>query len=101
MSQSVDEMKPNVTLARELDILATDSLHASLLSVMDDSGPLVVAAESVERLATPCVEVLLAASKSAEAYGRSFHIVNPSAKMAEVFEMLGLEGVLNSWRVIQ
>jgi anti-anti-sigma regulatory factor len=85
--------KPNVpvnTLPQILDLIAAKPLRDSLLS-----KPVVILdASEVERMSTPCAQVLLAAGQAA---GASFRIINPSAAFRSAIADLGLRQAFSGW----
>lgn len=87
------------TLPPVLDLLAAQSLKDELLSYYHKEGDLQLEGEGVERIATPCIEVLVAASEAFARSDRGFHINNPSEYFAEAVETLGLSEYLARWRI--
>lgn len=84
---------PNVlglTAAREL----RDDIKARLAS-----GVVVLDAEAVDRVSTPCVQVLLAAGLAAASANASFRIVNGSQAFSAAVVDLGLESQFRNWMV--
>lgn len=51
----------------------------------------------VQRLTTPCVQVLISAAKTCEGKGVKFILSNPSEVVQKVFNDLGLSGQLSKW----
>jgi chemotaxis protein CheX len=90
--------KLDFTLSRELDLLAAEALKNDLLELLHKEGPLDVNASEVERVATPCIEVLVAAAAAFKDSGREFQISQPSSSLCDAFEALGLADRLEMWR---
>jgi len=55
--------------------------------------PILLDGSRVERISTPCIQILIAALKSAEARGTRFRLSNPSNVLAEALVDLGLEQI--------
>ena len=101
MSQSVDiAMRPDqtsdnapdaVTLPALLDGQAAEDLHRRLADRLLTGLPLVIHAQYVDRIATPCVQVLVAAARTARARGLTFSLQNPSEALVDTVVQLGLQ----------
>ncbi len=70
-----------------LDLTAAAPLATLLLARR--GAPLTVDGSAVERLGGQCLQVLLAAHKTWEADGQDFHLVSPSAALAEAIALFG------------
>ena len=76
---------PNV-----LDFAAAASLHESLVQELSAAGRLQIDASAVELLSFPCMQVILAATRSGAV------VQNPSPAFVEAFETLALDLHTNS-----
>lgn len=85
-----------IKLPQELDLTAARSLRNSLAEQMTN-GAVVVDASTVERASTPCMQVLLAAARSADAAGVSFTITNASDAFGRALADLGLQSNFSKW----
>jgi anti-anti-sigma regulatory factor len=83
-----------VALPAILDLAAADALCRDLRDAMD-LGDVEVDARAVERISTPCIQLLLAAARSAAERGAALRIVAPSAPLSTAIVELGLGGVLS------
>lgn len=61
------------------------------------AGALTVDAGAVERVSTPCLQVLLAAGRAAEQAGTSYSIVNASDAFGSALADLGLRTAFSKW----
>ncbi len=95
-ARTVETLQYN--LSRELDLLAAEALKNDLLELLNSDGNLEISADDVERVSTPCIEVLVAASAAFGETGRGFHIRNPSDAFCDAFGALGLAHRLEMWR---
>ena len=86
-----------IVLPSVLDLLAADSLRARLVAAVGERAPIVLAAGDVERMSTPCAQVLLAAARTAEMAGISMHIDNASRGFIDALDDLGLRGTFEKW----
>jgi len=86
------------TLSRELDLLAAESLKNDLLALLQKDGNLLINGAEVERVATPCIEVLVAAATAFDESGRSFKMAEPSPPLCDSFEAVGLADRIELWR---
>lgn len=79
-----------------LDLTAASGLRAAL-------GPLLkqrliqIDASQVERMSTPCVQVLLSAAGSADAAKAQFRIVEASEAFRSAISELGLQSEFSRW----
>lgn len=86
------------SLSRELDLLAAEGLKGDLLALWQKDGDLTINGADVERVSTPCIEVLVAASIAFKEGGHAFRLKAPSSPLADAFEALGLADRLEVWR---
>ncbi|MCK0069689.1 MULTISPECIES: STAS domain-containing protein [Kordiimonas] len=101
MTNSQDTSAREVKLPRELDLLAAESLKETLLAELDEGEGLLLDASDVERVSTPCIEVLVSAQKTCVATSQSFQISNSSQVLVDAFSALGLDEQFKGWRTIQ
>ena len=87
-----------ITLGPVLDIRAASPLRDSLQKALKRGKPIVLDAALVDRLSTPCVQVLLAAGKSAEAAAGRIVLEQASDAFVAAFSDLGLYANLMSWQ---
>ena len=73
------------------------SLRDSLLSVMVKGNDLSLDASGVERISTPCIQVIFAAALGVEAAGGQFHIASPSQIVIDAFCDLGMAIPFKRW----
>jgi anti-anti-sigma regulatory factor len=91
--------KPDVstsTLPPILDLTQAKPLHETLTALLDQHTVILDAA-AVERMSTPCAQVLLAVGRAAVAAGASFLILNPSAVFGAALADLGLQPEFSKW----
>jgi len=86
------------TLPREMDLLAAEALKEGLLNMLNLGGDLILDASEVERVSTPCIEVLIAAESAFDASARGFKMPEPSTSLSEAFMALGLADRIEKWR---
>lgn len=81
-----------------MDLMAAPLLHEQILDrVKQGSGDLVLSAVAVERVTTPCVQVLLAAAKSLDEAGAQLKIIKPTEAFLDAMKVLGLEEQSEIW----
>ena len=88
-----------IDLGSVLDIRAAEPLKEVLRKALSKGKPLTLDAGSIERMSTPCIQVLIAAAavmKQAEAV---FTLARPSDAFIESFNELGLFPVLKQWDI--
>lgn len=83
-------------LPRVLDITKAQELLTEMLEGVRH-GPMVVDVSEVERVSTPCLQVLLAAGLACDATGSAFRIRNPSETFATALADLGLQSEFSKW----
>ena len=81
-------------LPATLDRLAAESLCRTVQDRLLTGQKLRLDGSAVERVSTACVQVLLAASRSATAREVPFTVISPSAALTEALADLGLAGAL-------
>lgn len=82
-----------------LDMAVAGSLKVCLLEAVALAKPLVIDAAQVERLSTPCIQVLVAAGTALQEAGIGFSLHRPSEAFADAFNDLGLFSVLMRWDI--
>jgi chemotaxis protein CheX len=78
-----------------LDITKAQELRGHMVDRLN-GGAVLVDASAVDRVSTPCIQVLLAAARSAELAGTSFRIANASAALCTALADLGLQAVFKN-----
>ena len=73
-----------------LDITKAQELRGHMVDRLN-GGAVLVDASAVDRVSTPCIQVHLAAARSAELAGTSFRIANASAALCTALADLGLQ----------
>ena len=88
-----------LSLVASMDLRAADPLLHSFHEIMGQGGRVVIDASAVDRLSTPCVQILLSAVQHMEQHGMSFVIKSPSDAFVTAFDDLGLFSYLMKWPV--
>jgi anti-anti-sigma regulatory factor len=83
-------------LSSVLDLVQAQVLRDDLIRLLQD-GAMVLDAGAVERMSTPCAQVLLAAGRAAEAAGTNLQIVNASEGFRSALADLGLQTEFKHW----
>lgn len=83
-----------IDLDSDLDLVAAAALKERLLEAVDGDAAVVIDASSVERLTTPCAQVLVAAVHALAGQDKSLILKTPSEAFVSAFADLGLEAVL-------
>ena len=86
---------PN-TLDEVLDLAQAVNLRDTMATLLHGDG-VVLDASAVERMSTPCTQVLLAAGRAAEQAGLSFVILNASTAFRTALADLGLQPEFSKW----
>lgn len=86
------------SLPAVLDMQAAIALKDMLGEAMcSRSQQVVFSAASVERIGTPCVQVLVAAARGLAAENRTLSLLQPTDAMRVAFSDLGLSAELDQW----
>jgi len=85
-------------LPQVLDLTQAQNLRDTMTALLSD-GPLLLNASAVERMSTPCPQVLLAAGRAADLAGSRFQIIDASEVFRTALADLGLEAEFNNWMV--
>jgi chemotaxis protein CheX len=88
-----------IALAASMDLRAAEPLLHSFHEILAQGGRVVIDASVVERLSTPCVQILLSAAKHMEEHGIPFVVKSPSDAFVSAFDDLGLFSFLMKWPV--
>ena len=83
-------------LPQTLDLTAAQSLQQSLLTSLG-GGAVILDASAVERMSTPCVQVLLAAGRAADLAGSPLQIIEASDVFRAALADLGLQAEFKNW----
>ena len=87
-----------VRLPQVLDLTQAQNLRDTMAARLSD-GPLVLDASAVERMSTPCAQVLLAAGRAADLASSAYQIINASDVFRTALADLGLEAEFSNWMV--
>jgi anti-anti-sigma regulatory factor len=85
-------------LPQTLDLTQARPLRDNMIALLQGGG-IVLDAAAVERMSTPCVQVLLAAGHAADASNSRFQIVNASDCFRAAIDDLGLQSQFTNWMV--
>jgi anti-anti-sigma regulatory factor len=80
-----------------LDLTRAQELRDELSAALLRGTPLQIDASAVERLSTPCAQVLLAAGRAAAAGPAPLSITDPSDAFRAALADLGLQAEFSSW----
>ncbi|MEO5337029.1 MAG: STAS domain-containing protein [Magnetospirillum sp. WYHS-4] len=88
-----------IDLLPVMDLRAAGPFKGILEQAIGRGVEVTIAAADVERLSTPCIQVLLAATAAMEKGGIAFRIVGPTDAFISAFDDLGLFPVIMKWKV--
>jgi chemotaxis protein CheX len=92
---SAEDRSPHV-LHQMLDLVQASHLRDAMIG-MSGAGAILLDAAAVERMSTPCAQILLAAGRAAGAAGRPFKITNASEVFRAAIADLGLQSDFSNW----
>jgi anti-anti-sigma regulatory factor len=92
-----ENQESGIVLPARLSINSAAELRKNLMNLLDGNGSIEIDASEVERITTPCIQIIIAMEKSTASAGRKFKVVNPSAAFSDAFATLGLSSYLQSW----
>jgi len=90
-----------IELPAVLEIADARGLLDDLLLAVDGGGEVVIDAHAVLDIATPCLQVLLAAGLRLAERGQMLILKAPSDAFVAAMEDLGLFSALMSWNVVE
>ncbi|WP_135078275.1 STAS domain-containing protein [Terasakiella sp. SH-1] len=96
-SIKVNDGTSELSLIPILDMAVAEELLLSLRECTSMSKNIVLNIEPVERISTPCVQVMLAAAREVEASGGRFLLKNSSSGFERGMKDLGLSEYLENW----
>ena len=88
-----------IDLGSVLDIRAAEPLKDVLRKALSKGKPLAVDVASIERMSTPCIQILIAAATSMKEADTAFTLLSPSDAFIDSFNELGLFPVLKQWSI--
>ncbi len=96
MSDSADPVAnlPQLKLPPILDIEAAAEMKRELLAALGSSDCIIVDASAVQRVTTPCLQVLVAAKSAVQVQGGRFRLHSIPRVLTEAIDMLGLADAL-------
>ncbi|HLT77053.1 MAG TPA: STAS domain-containing protein [Ferrovibrio sp.] len=86
-------------LVASMDLRAAEPLLHTFHEALGHNGKIVIDASAVDRLSTPCVQILLSAAQHMEQHNIPFVIRSPSDAFVTAFDDLGLFSFLMKWPV--
>jgi len=89
---------PSNRLPQVLDLTQAQNLRDSMAARLGD-GSVLLDASAVERMSTPCAQVLLAAGRAADLAGSRFQIFDASDVFLAALADLGLQVEFKNWVV--
>ena len=87
--------KSSIRLEEILDIIGAERLHEDLKKAVVEADIVVLQASHVQRVTTPCFQLMLAAAKALAAKGGELVIEAPSDAFSAAMGDLGLTKELN------
>lgn len=91
-------MSETLQLSSIMDLLAAEGLKDRVVSILDAEEALVIDASEVSRITTPCVQIIIAASKELQTNDNDLKLVASSSVFDDAMRDLGFESFLNNWR---
>jgi len=82
-----------ILLPAVLDLAAAEELSRTLVGRLTEGG-IEIEGSAVERVATPCLQVLAAAAASARGQHHPFRLCRPSAALQAAISDLGLDAAI-------
>jgi len=89
-----------VGLQSILDIRIADALKQTFLEALEAGKPVTIDATMVERIFTPCIQVILAATEAFEEKELEFSFKTPTEAFVSAFDELGLFPTMMKWKVV-
>ncbi len=86
-----------LSLGTMLDAGSAAEFHQALKSALDTKNSLVLEASDVDRISTAGLQLILAASVECAGNNRRFELKNPSNKLRDGLNDLGLAEQVDSW----
>jgi anti-anti-sigma regulatory factor len=93
-----DSGAPLNRLPQVLDLTRAQDLRETMAAQLGD-GSVLLDASAVERMSTPCVQVLLAVGRAADLAGSPFQIIDASDAFRAALADLGLQAEFKNWMV--
>ncbi|NDF11995.1 MAG: STAS domain-containing protein [Proteobacteria bacterium] len=84
-------------LPAQLDIRAVESFYEEIKKLSERTTHITLDASKVERLTTPCVQIILSLAKYLTASGGALKITSPTVVFSLAFTDLGFSRNLKEW----
>ncbi|MGJ5179360.1 STAS domain-containing protein [Bradyrhizobium oligotrophicum] len=95
-SGATDDAQVAHVLSSMLDLTQAAHLRDEMVRIAGRGG-IVLDASGVERMSTPCVQILLAAARGAQAANKPFKITQASELFLTALAELGLQDEFDNW----
>jgi len=86
----------SIALPSVLDTATASVLHSTFCDAIGRDEALLIDGSAVERVGQACLQVLAAATVQAQRSGFAFRIDEPSAPLAEMAKLAGLDSLLSA-----
>ena len=86
-----------IALPASLDLAAAEALKEMLIAAVDKGGDLVIDGSGVEKVGTPCIQLIVSASRTLRESGHSMKLEEPSEALGAALAELGLSADPQEW----
>lgn len=93
------DVSVEIGLVSTMDIHVCSALKETFLEALPIGKEVVIDASRVDRMSTPCIQVLLSAAKTMTENDQAFALRQPSEEFVTAFNELGLFPVLMKWKI--
>ena len=80
-----------------LDIVLVEGLKGRLVEAIEKTGTLTLDASLVERVTTPCIQLLVAADQELSKNGEGLKLIQATDVMVSTLKDIGLEDTYQKW----
>lgn len=86
-----------INLNEVMDIIASEEFHKDLSkAISQHHGNILIDASKVERITTPCLQLIISAGKELESSDRTIKVSEASDKFTECTKILGLTNYIST-----
>ena len=98
MTKEKSAKKKTLKLPETADISAIDGLHLQMKEAIASAKEIQLEGKDVDRITTPCIQILLSAYNSLKDSDKGFSLKEPSEECVAAFEDMGLDEYIKRWK---
>tara|TARA_R110002096_G_scaffold420735_1_gene625960 strand:- start:567 stop:857 length:291 start_codon:yes stop_codon:yes gene_type:complete len=90
-------IEQTIILDSVMDLITAGKLKAQLVEAADSYGKITIDGEKVDRILSPCIQLLVVADQEISKNNEGLKLINASDEMVEALKDIGLEKEYDKW----